>query len=226
MLVQSSAQAASSQSNSSSTNQSLGKDEFLTLLVASLQHQDPLSPMENTDFVAQMAQFSTVEQLFGVNDNLESIMLVNSSINNTQALNLIGKEVEATGDGVHISGGTSTDISFELGENADDVTIQIIDSNGNLVRTIEMGYMAAGDHQIEWDGQSNNGISLDDGLYNYYVDATDTNGETVDTTTHMRGIVESISMEGGVTYAHIGDNRIMLSDISLVSINRNSGNTQ
>ncbi len=226
MLVQSSAQATSSRTNSSSSNQSLGKDEFLTLLVASLQHQDPLSPMENTDFVAQMAQFSTVEQLFGVNDNLESIMLVNSSINNTQALNLIGKEVEATGDGVHISGGTATDISFTLEDNAQSVTIQIIDPDGNIVRTIERGYMAADDQQVEWDGKSNYGVSLDDGLYNYYVDATNSNGETVDVTTHMRGIVESISMEGGVTYAHIGDNRIILSDISLISLSRNSGNTQ
>ncbi|MBW1702547.1 MAG: flagellar hook assembly protein FlgD, partial [Deltaproteobacteria bacterium] len=81
----------------------LGKDAFLNLLVTQLRHQDPLSPMESTQFTAQLAQFSSLEQLSSVNENLGILRIYQASINNSQAVGFIGKTVKASGDSVYLT---------------------------------------------------------------------------------------------------------------------------
>ena len=199
-----------------SAKQAMGKDEFLKLLIAQLKNQDPLSPMDNTEFTAQMAQFSSLEQLFQVNDNLQNLAALSASVSNTQALALIGKEVTAEGDSVYAEGGQATTISFNLGESAASVRIHLIDSDGEVVRTIYRGSMSEGRHEVTWDGMSEGGGTAADGLYGYVVDAVNSAGEQVDTDTYMSGIVTAISMDSGITYVHIGDAKIMISEISEV----------
>lgn len=215
MLVGTSTQVGGVQASTEARDrQAMGKDQFLTLLVAQLKHQDPLAPMENQEFTSQMAQFSTVEQLFSVNDNLIALQQISASVNNTQALTLIGKEIEAVGDSVHISGGRASSISFTLPSPADRVRVHILSPSGDVVRTIERGGMGTGNHDIDWDGRSYLGDALPDGLYTYSIDAITASGESIEADTYMRGIVEAISMEDGITYAIVGDKKIMMSDIS------------
>ena len=204
------------QQGNPAANETMGKDEFLKLLIAQLKNQDPLSPMDNTEFTAQMAQFSSLEQLFQVNDNLENLAALNASVNNTQALTLIGKEVTAEGNSVYAEDGQATTISFNLSESASNVRIHLIDSAGEVVRTIYRGSMSEGQHEVTWDGMGEGGGAVADGLYGYVVDAVDSNGEPVDTDTFMSGIVTAISMDDGITYVHIGDAKIMISEISEV----------
>ena len=89
----------------SATQSSLGKEDFLKLLVAQLAHQDPLSPMENQEFVAQLAQFSSLEQMTNVNSNLQLLQVAQASMTNSQIASLIGKNVEVRSDQVRLLGG-------------------------------------------------------------------------------------------------------------------------
>ena len=196
-----------------SVKKSLGKDEFLRLLIAQLKNQDPLSPMENTEFTAQMAQFSSLEQLFNVNDNLESLQTLNAAVANTQALALIGKEIQAEGDSVYVVGGKASGLVFNLGEQAVRVNIHITDASGNVIRTVYRGAMSGGMQEVAWDGKSDGGGSLTDGLYGYVVDAVNATGEQVDSDSFMSGVVEAVSMDNGVTYVHIGDTKVMITEI-------------
>lgn len=197
----------------------MGKDQFLTLLLAQLKNQDPLSPMENSDFTAQMAQFSSLEQLFNVNDNLEGLQTLAASQNGTQALNLIGKEIEASGDSVHVgTDGSVSPISFEMPGDANNVTVSIFDENEQLVNVIEAGSLSAGGQTVEWNGRNNNGAPVKSGLYSYTVNAIDGTGDVLTVDTFTRGIVDAISMKNGITLLHVGGQRFMMSDIKQVML--------
>ena len=196
-----------------SVKKSLGKDEFLRLLIAQLKNQDPLSPMENTEFTAQMAQFSSLEQLFNVNDNLEDLQTLSAAVANTQALALIGKEIRAEGDSVYVVGGKASGLVFNLGDQAVRVNIHITDVSGNIVRTVYRGAMSGGMQEVAWDGKSDVGGALTDGIYGYVVDAVNAAGEQIESDSYMSGIVEAVSMDNGITYVHIGDAKVMITEI-------------
>ena len=93
----------------------LGKDDFLKLFVAQLQNQDPLSPMESTEFTSQLAQFSSLEQLTNVNQNLDYLLMYQSSMNNAEAINFIGSTVKASGSSIGVKDGESRPDTIRLG---------------------------------------------------------------------------------------------------------------
>jgi len=197
----------------------MGKDQFLTLLLAQLKNQDPLSPMENTEFTAQMAQFSSLEQLFNVNDNLEGLQTLAASQTGAQSLNLIGKEVEASGDNIHVAqDGSTSPISFEMPGDANNVTVSIFDQNGSLVNVIEAGSLTTGPQNVEWNGRNTNGAPVEPGLYSYSVNAIDGTGDVLTVDTYTRGVVEAVSMKNGVTLLHVGNQRFMMSEIRQVML--------
>ncbi len=117
----------------------LGKDDFLKLLTSQLKYQNPLEPMNDQEFVAQMTQFSSLEQLQNMNSTLSQNaqwnMLLSQTINNTMATSLIGKEITADSNAIGISGGDGADISFQSADFALTGTITIYDEKGNVVRT-------------------------------------------------------------------------------------------
>lgn len=215
MMVSTAAEASGTQTTESTTSgsDSLGKDEFLSLLLAQLKYQDPLSPMENSDFTAQMAQFSSLEQLFNVNNNLEGLQQIGLSANNTQALTLIGKVVEVAGNSIEVADGSAQDISFSLAQDAEDVSVYITNSAGEVVKTIEVGAASSGSNRVSLDASD-----LPDGTYTYVVDAVDDGGNEVAAQTYISGTVDSISMEDGVIYIHIGDMRVTMNEITMVSL--------
>lgn len=195
----------------------MGKDDFLKLLVTQIKNQDPLNPMDNTAFTAQMAQFSSLEQLMNVNTNLNSLLTASNSATSVQAMSLIGKEVTASGQNVEVKNGSASAVTFDLASNANSVSIQVEDSNGNVVRTINSGARNSGSQSITWDGKDDNGKTLSDGLYKYSVTAKDVNGADVNVTTYSKGVVDSVTFDGGTAYLHIGDAKYMLSEVTAVS---------
>ncbi len=205
------------QSSSTKKKSDLGQQEFMTLLLAQLKNQDPMNPMDNADFTAQMAQFSSLEQLVNVNENLGALTTAANATNTAQAMGLIGKEVKAAGENVHVKNGTASSIAFELPDSASSVIITVEDQYGNVVRTIEQSTMSAGPHQIEWDGMGTDGKQLADGLYKYSVIAKDTEGNMIEADTFTKGIVDKVSFDNGVGYVHIGDLKYMLNEILEVS---------
>lgn len=191
----------------------MGQSEFLKLLVTQMKNQDPTNPMDNQQLTAQMAQFSSLEQLMNINTGLTNLLSASNSTTSAQALSLIGKEVTVQGHNTYVKGGKAGDIAMELGGNASEVTITVEDQNGNVVRTITSGAMSAGPQAVKWDGNSDSGSPLPDGMYSYNVQAKDASGKELDVTTYAKGIATTISFDKGVAYVHIGDLKFMLSEI-------------
>ena len=191
----------------------LGKEDFLKLLVSQLNNQDPLNPMESTEFTAQLAQFSSLEQLTNMNESLEYSRLYQSSINNAQAVGFIGKTVKATGDSISIKDGTSNQIQFDLARDAETVNIHIYDSSDNLVKTINCDSLSDGEQSVEWDGTNDDGETVSDGTYTFVVSAADAGGETVEASTYMTVEVTGVTFKEGNAYLLAGDIEISMSDV-------------
>ncbi len=205
--------------NGSSASQPnvLGKDDFLKLLVTQLQYQDPLSPMESTAFTAQLAQFSSLEQLNNVNENLQYLQLYQASLNNSQAVSFIGKTVDAVGNTILVDSGVSDMVHFELSDDANEVYVSLYDSFGELVRTLEAGSLSAGDQTIDWDATDSEGNSLPDGKYAFEIMAVDINDELVDVLSFVSGRVSGVTFNNGQTYLRSGGHEISIGDVLRIS---------
>ncbi len=200
---------------------SLGKEEFLKLLVVQLQNQDPLSPMESQDFSAQLAQFSSVEQLTNIDSNLETSIqtdvVLSQTINNTLATTLIGKQVTAAGNQVQLVEGKTTNVPFELQSDAQEVTITITDQAGNVVRRLEGQNVGSGIQSLEWDGLDDDGVELAEGVYTFDVQAKDAAGDEIVTQPLIRGIAGSLMYNGGSAVLRIGDLNVGFGDVLEIS---------
>ncbi|MFH1139692.1 MAG: flagellar hook capping FlgD N-terminal domain-containing protein [Pseudomonadota bacterium] len=175
--------------------QELGKDAFMKLLITQMQNQDPLNPMEGVEFTAQLAQFSSLEQLSNLNTSFSGINAVLQAQNNYQAINMVGKEIRALGDTLSIQDGESTGGVFVLEETAADTTVHIYDEDGLLVRTLDMGSVLSGEQEIEWDGKDNQGDQVEDGLYSFEVTALDQEGQPVTSTSVITGTVSGVTFD-------------------------------
>lgn len=190
--------------NSSTTNQTtteavkseLDKDAFLSLLVAQMQNQNPLEPMDNTEYIAQLAQFSSLEQMNNMNDllsqSIDANYLLAQSINNTMAANYIGKEVKLSGDTIKVSGQESYTLGYNLPSDAKTVTVEIYDGDGNLVRTIENAATEEGDNTIQWDMKNSVGRKVSEGDYTYKVKAKSASGDDITADQFLVGTVSSV----------------------------------
>jgi len=195
----------------------LGKDDFMRLLVTQLNNQNPLEPLKATDFSSQLAQFSSVEQLFNIQESLQASLdanyLLATSINNTLAATVIGKDVRASGNQVYFNGSDSTDLRFDLADDAKEITIEIVDSNGTVVRTIQAQDLKSGENQLSWDGKDNNGVPVAEGSYEFRVTAKDEEGNNITATPFITGTITGVRYgENGATLM-LGDVEIALSDV-------------
>lgn len=187
---------AASEASSAPTDE-LGKDAFLKLLTTQLQHQDPLNPMENAEFVAQLAQFSSLEQLQGLSDGMESLYLVNMSMNNAALTGLIGKDVVAEGDQFHYAGSGDQTINYDAETSATQATITISDEDGKVVYSGELGAIPEGESTWTWDGKDLNGQTCAAGDYTFSITATDVDGGEVVVTEQMAGRIDGMDLSSG-----------------------------
>ena len=199
---------------------SLGKDDFLQLLVTKLQYQDPLNPMDDEDFVAQLAQFSSLEQMNniaeGIAESNQFDFLQMQSLNNTMAAGLIGKDIKADYDGIYVDQGESSQISFTLDEAVTEVAFDIRDQNGTVVATITEENLAIGANTITWDGKDNASNTVSDGYYSVSGYGKTASGATVTPDMSLVGKVESIMYRNGVAYLNVGGVEISLGDVTAV----------
>jgi len=179
----------------------LGKDDFLRLLTTQLAHQDPLSPVENEDFIAQLAQFSSLEQLENINANLQSgidlDLILTQVLNNTAAAGLIGKTVIADGSSVYLDESGSSEIHFDLDSAAHNVVIRITDESGTLIQTLTQGSMGEGRNTVAWDGEDTQGNRRSEGTYNVEIEAFDAQDNSIDVTSLLVGEITGVRFEGG-----------------------------
>jgi len=199
----------------------LGKEDFLRLLITQLHYQDPLTPLKNEEFIAQLAQFSALEQMRNLNsalkESLQADMLLNQSINNSLVTTLIGKRVKAMSDTVHYDGENPPVLNYELRERAKEVRIEIYNPSGTLVRRVILGPQEAGENNFQWDGKDAFGNPLPEGEYTYKIDAIDLDDSPVKVLTYTVGRITGVRYEEGRAILLLGDQRIELSDVLEIS---------
>ncbi|MBI3505786.1 MAG: flagellar hook assembly protein FlgD [Proteobacteria bacterium] len=209
---------ASSMGSASSTaaQATFGKnfDTFLKLLTAQLQNQDPLSPMDSTQFTSQLVQFSSVEQAIRQNTNLETLISMQQNTQSANAVNYIGKTVEMTGDKVGLYGGQGT-ITYTLPEDASRVIVSVYNKDGQLVAHQD-GETSSGDHFLTWNGYSDTGTKLADGDYTVNVSAMNANGGAITTTNKVIGKVTQVDYASGTVLLTVNGNKLPLSQLSTV----------
>jgi flagellar basal-body rod modification protein FlgD len=204
--------------NTSSTGQTSGaapKDEFLRLLVAQLQHQDPLAPQDSATFVAQLAQFATLEQSAETNQRLGSLESAFSSAERSSYTNLVGKTVTARTDRVKIPAEAST-LSAHISAPASDVEVVILDSNGNEVKKMALGARGEGDIDIAWDGTNDAGAKVADGEYRVEVRAKGSSGQDVEAWSQLKGVISALEFVNGSVRFRIGS--IDISPAEILSV--------
>ncbi|MBI3582279.1 MAG: flagellar hook assembly protein FlgD [Nitrospinae bacterium] len=208
--------AASAAATIKNPNAAMNQSDFLKLLIAQLKNQNPLSPMDGTQFTSQMAQFSSLEQLTNINTNLAGLSLVTSAINNSEAMSMIGKTVVAVGNTIGVTNGTPSPISFNLPSPSQTTNISVADSSGNVVGSFQAGPLGAGNQTVRWNGKDANGNALPDGAYTYAVNAADAGGNTINAATYLSGVVQSVSIQNGVSMLNVGNSQVSLSSVTQV----------
>lgn len=218
--------STSTDTTSSKGTSSLGQDAFLQLLVTQLQYQDPLNPMDDKEFVAELAQFSSLEQLTEINTGIGNLTTQGTQQQLLGAVNFIGKTIEATGNAVSLTDGTATPVTFTLPSDAETCLVNVLDTSGQVVRTVDLGATSAGKVEFTWDGKDYNGNVMTDGQYQVAMTATGADGATMKTTSTMTGTVTGISQENGTYYLNIGNGRnVAFTDITNVVDSSSASNT-
>lgn len=211
--------AASAASGASTTDKgTLGKDEFLQLLVTQLQHQDPLNPLDDKEFIAQLAQFSSLEQMNNIAAGIETLNTTLTKQDSLSAANYIGKDVVAEGNSVTKIDSSVTPLYFTLEDAASQVKINVYDGNGNIMKTETLNSMQAGEYNFTWDGLDYNGKQAANGQYSVYFAAEDANGDSVFVDTQVSGTIVGITKSADGTYFKLSDGRTVSFDsISMIS---------
>jgi len=190
-------------------------DTFLTLLTTQLKNQDPLSPMDSSQFTQQLVQFSQVEQSINANQNLESLISLTKARAGSDAVGFLGKTVTLTDGSSGLKSGQAQ-WAYSLASDSAATRLTITDSKGHTVYT-GAGNTASGLHAFTWDGKDNAGNTLPDGTYTLSVAAQTTDGTTVDTQVASQGVVDEVDLSGTEPMLRIGTLSVPLSKATLIS---------
>lgn len=185
-------------------NKMLDMKAFLTMFTTQLEHQDPLNPMQSYELAAQLAQFSTVEQLIRANKFLEEGAQYLSSINNLEVAGLLDKYVKGFTDLISVQNGTVRDLTFTM-ENKGIVTVNIYDHSGKLIRSIDKGQLDPGSYSIGWDGLDNQGNKVPDGDYKVEIEVVNEKGQKQVIYPDAEGKATSLKFIDGLPYLVLDD---------------------
>lgn len=190
---------ANAQAQVSNSKTTIAKDlnSFLTLLTSQLKNQDPLSPMDSTQFTNQLTQFAQVEQQININSNLTSLIGLSQQSIVSSAVNYIGKTIEGQSDQVPLQNGQMK-AGYGLNADAKQVNLVVRDDTGNIVYS-RVGETTKGVHEFDWDGKDASGKQLPDGTYTLGVTSLDGDGKPVDNYVTAFGKVTGVTNINGAT---------------------------
>jgi len=195
----------------------LGKDQFLQILVAQLQNQDPTQPQDSSQFVAELAQFSALESQQNAVSDLNALMVGQATANSTAATSFIGKQIDFSGGTVNWDGTTGVAATVNLPSAADKLTVAVADANGNVVRTLQLGSESAGNVQVTWDGRDDSGTPVASGSYTLQPAAFDASGSAVSVNLSTTGVVTGVQFQGGVPYLQVGSSLVQMSNVTSIN---------
>jgi flagellar basal-body rod modification protein FlgD len=202
-------------STAAANKTALGKDDFMTLLLVELQHQDPTEPMDSEKILTQTSQLASLESAENTNKALEEL---SASLGNTQQFSTIaaiGKTADLGTNAIAYDKGDKASFEIYFPDDVANGTIEILDSNSNIVSTMPMEENASGVYQFDWDGTLANGTTADSGVY--YVTASYKNPAGDALTTRMGAYpIESVRFEGGETLVKVGSSYVPLEQIKEV----------
>lgn len=182
----------------------MNMNSFLTMFTTQLQYQDPTNPLQSYELAAQLAQFSTVSELSQIQQTMQTQQSYLSSMSNALMVNTIGKEVVGQDDSIQLQDGQLSKGSYTLSAPATGVTVKITDSNGNPVRTMQIGQQDAGSYDLSWDGLDDSGNAAPNGTYHFDVQAMGSDGNAMDIQKTISGNVTAFRVESGVPYLILG----------------------
>ncbi len=206
--------ALSDQSKTAIAGQKLATDfnDFLRLLTTQLQNQDPLSPMDSTEFTNQLVAFTGVEQQINTNQKLDNLVAMGVGNGFTSALSYVGMDINYLSAEMNFDGATPVKINYALEKNAKTAKINIMDEQGKTIYSKDIN-PSVGNRDFTWDGSLTNGGKAKPGTYQLKISAFDTDDAVVKSTTVVTGRVRGIETQNGLIFALVGDRAVALSTI-------------
>jgi len=186
--------------------------QFLTLLTTQLQNQDPLSPMDSTEFTNQLVQFSQVEQQINSNQKLDSLLQLQMASISSVALGYVGMDVSYLSAEMNFDGTQPVTVNYALAEGATVAKMNVYNEDEELVYSIEAP-KSVGKNEIVWTGMTKDGTMAEPGTYTVSIDAVDAAGKPIETTTVVSGRVRGIESQNGVVYLLIGERAVSLATV-------------
>ena len=206
--------AAYNQSKTGASTVKLAEDfqQFLTLLTTQLQNQDPLSPMDSTEFTNQLVQFAQVEQQINQNQKLDDLVALQLSSISSVALGYVGMDISYISSDMNYDGETPVDINYALSSEAVTCKVNVYDEEGVLVYSADAP-KNTGTNKFTWAGTKTNGTPVEEGTYTVKIDAVDKAGKAITNSTVVSGHVRGIETQNGVVYVLVGERAVMISSI-------------
>ncbi len=196
----------------------LGQSDFLKLMTAQLNNQDPTKPMEGAEFFSQIAQFSSVASIQELQNSFQQVATAMYSSQVLQASTMVGRSVLVPASQTDTDGQSGIEGVVELPSSTDRLTINIFDVTGQLVRQIDMGANTGGETTFRWDGRDSDGNMAPGGTYQIRAEAR-YGGESAGLETFLAARVDSVSVGGqgqGVTLNLAGQGSMQLSSVKRV----------
>jgi flagellar basal-body rod modification protein FlgD len=191
----------------------LGKDAFMKLLIEQMKDQDPTNPVDNSQMIAQLAQFSQLEELQTLSSKVDGMAVATASSSQLATTQLVGKQVLFHADRIGLQTGSTSTFQLSLPQATDDTTAVIADSSGKVVRTLHLGPHAAGASQVAWDGLDDSGKALPSGEYLLSVAGTRNDGTTVSATADVRATITGVAYDSGVAHLIVAGRHVPMSDV-------------
>jgi len=214
------ATGATATTQSSSANDIGSKDVFLKLLVAQLQYQDPLKPQDPTQMTAQLSRFNMVEQQINTNQLLTDIAANNASTDTqaATAASYLGHQAVINGNQLEYDGATPENIIVQAPQGAANATAQVLDANGQVVKTLYTGPLSNGATPLTWDGSQDNGSPAAAGNYSIAVNATDANGAAVAASTQVIAQVQAVRVTTAGVQLVVGGVPVSMTDVQEIRL--------
>lgn len=208
-------------------NPNLDKDAFFKLMITQMKNQDPTNPLKSHEMAAQLANFSSLEQMQNMNKTLEEMKSGQKPSENFQALNLIGKAV--SGDSSKVVRGVNDkdhDFKFSLPLDASEVTVKVRDAEGNIVRTYNLKGLKQGDNKLTWNGEDEKAMKAAPGEYQFIAEAKGTDGKKIGIKSDFDGMITGVSYSSEGPILHVGNQAIRFSDVKKITDPRLMSNDQ
>lgn len=206
----------------------LGKDDFLKIMITQMSHQDPTSPFKAEQMAQEMAQFTSVEQLQNMNQSLSKLSTREQPMERLAMTGLIGKTVTVDRGRFPHAEGTGESLNFALPKPAASVRVAIVSESGEVVLEKDIGAQKAGDGTFAWDGMKSNGMAAKTGNFMFRIEAKDDRGATIQTSSQRKARIVGVSFEGAEPVFLVGDGaqqeKITMRNLVRIDETFNAGN--